>query len=116
MSPELHKHCGAYLALQVSPCLTLGLLLVASLSARAAGIPCDIPAFLQRSASPTQLSANLLSGPAERELLTLLGLDSVAAVPVLTHYLSKTPIELNRDASPVRPACQHYTPAQPRAP
>jgi hypothetical protein len=68
--------------LHVSPCITLGLLLVASLSARAAGVPCEFPAFLQRTASPTQLSASPAGAASDRELLTLLGLDSVFSAPV----------------------------------
>lgn len=116
MKIQQAKRWSSSLAFQVSPCITLGLLLVASLSARAAGLPCDLSVCLQRVGNQAQHSATMFSGTDRLERLQLLGVAQAATeiiplrlLPIVTEQAFAPRLQLNANQI----LC---TAARPRAP
>ena len=116
MQAQQIKRWTSSLALQVSPCLTLGLLLFASLGARATGLPGELSGCLQLVSSQAQHSAALLSGTDSLERLQLHGAPQTAIQATTPALLapagSLTSIHVDHP-----PTISYFTAAaQPRAP
>jgi hypothetical protein len=116
MKAQQLKRWTSSLALQVSPCLTLGLLLVASLGARAAGLPCDLSACLQRASSQAQHSATFLCGTDGLERLQLHGTAPTAIEASAPELLPPAGVLADTSFLQTRANSQFITAAQPRAP
>lgn len=116
MKAQQLRRWTSSLALQVSPCLTLGLLLFASLGARAAGLPCDLSTCLQRAGSQAQHSATLLSGADGLERLQLHGTSQAAIEANTPGLLPPAAVLADTRCLQTGANSQFTTAAQPRAP
>lgn len=116
MKAQQLRRWTSSLALQVSPCLTLGLLLFASLGARAANLPCDLSACLQRASSQAEHSATLLSGTDSLDRLQLHTASPAAIAQFTPGLLAPTSALAEICYLQSRINCSCTTSAKPRAP